>query len=111
MVYLFLPLEFKIQTKIAYINSNQRYTVVYIIYTVAVRIKTATEWIKTAAMKKGLRLERNENFGMMLAQSRLSPCSLTGSLGLPNIVYLHKCQHRQNRIPKENAPKSETNPN
>jgi hypothetical protein len=43
MVYLFLPLEFKIQTKIAYINSNQQYTVVYIIYTVAVRIKTATE--------------------------------------------------------------------
>jgi hypothetical protein len=43
MIYRFLPFKFKIQTKIAYTNNNQRYNVVYIIYTVAVRIKTATE--------------------------------------------------------------------
>jgi hypothetical protein len=37
----FLPLEFKIQTKIAYTNGNQRYTAVEIIYTAAVRIYIA----------------------------------------------------------------------
>jgi hypothetical protein len=51
MEYRFLPLEFKIQTKIDYTNGNQRYITVQIIYTVAERIKTA-------AMKKGLRFEK-----------------------------------------------------
>jgi hypothetical protein len=28
--------------------------------------------------------------------ARMSPCFHTTSLGLPDIVYLHKCQHKQN---------------